>query len=69
VVSVTAHNGHLRLAVSDDGRGFDPRARNPQALGLAGMQERATALGGHFSVASAPGAGTTVAVEWSSSGD
>ncbi len=65
VVSVTARNGHLRLAVTDDGRGFDPVARSPQALGLAGMQERATALGGRLTIASGPGAGTTVALEWS----
>lgn len=64
VVSVTVLDGHLRLAVSDDGRGFDSLARSPQALGLAGMHERATALGGRFSIASAPGAGTTIAVEW-----
>lgn len=64
VVSVIARDDHLRLAVRDDGRGFDPLARSPQALGLAGMQERATALGGRFSIASAPGAGTTIALEW-----
>jgi len=66
VVSVAARDDYLRLAVSDDGRGFDPHARSPQALGLAGMQERATAVGGQLTIASAPGAGTTVALEWSS---
>lgn len=68
VVSLTARDGHLRLAVSDDGRGFDPRARTAHALGLAGMQERATALGGRFTIASAPGAGTTIAIEWPNPG-
>ena len=52
----------LVLAVSDDGRGFDPAARPAAALGLASMEERALALGGRLDVRSAPGAGTTIAL-------
>jgi signal transduction histidine kinase len=68
VLTVAAQNGHLRLEVRDDGRGFDPAGRSVPALGLAGMQERATALGGRFTIDSAPGGGTTIALEWSTSG-
>jgi PAS domain S-box-containing protein len=66
VLTVAAENGHLRLEVRDDGRGFDAAGRSFPALGLAGMQERATALGGRFTIDSTPGSGTTVALEWSS---
>ena len=64
VLSVSARDDHLRLEVRDDGRGFDPRGRSAEALGLAGMQERATALGGRFAIESTPGAGTVVSLEW-----
>ncbi len=49
------------LSVEDDGRGFD--AGRVRGLGLVGMAERVTHLGGVFAVRSQPGAGTKVAVE------
>ncbi|NUR53791.1 MAG: sensor histidine kinase [Acidobacteria bacterium] len=50
----------VHCTVEDDGRGFDVRAATSAAsgLGLLGMRERITAVGGTFTVASAPGAGT-----------
>lgn len=61
------------LDVLDDGRGFDPSAAANAGVagaanavggyGLAGMRERAEALGGTLTVESAPGEGTTLAVE------
>jgi signal transduction histidine kinase len=56
-----------RLAVSDDGRGFVRPARLEELVqqkhfGLAGMQERAEALGGRLEVQSAPGWGTEIRV-------
>ncbi len=68
VLTVAADNGHLRLEVRDDGCGFDPRSRSSPALGLAGMEERAIALGGRFTIDSGPGRGTVVTLEWTSSG-
>jgi DNA-binding NarL/FixJ family response regulator len=54
----------LRLAVSDDGRGFDREvAGGSEGLGLEGMAERARALGGSVTVESEPGAGTRVCLE------
>jgi signal transduction histidine kinase len=49
------------LSVEDDGRGFD--AGHVRGLGLVGMAERVTHLGGSFAVRSHPGGGTRVAVE------
>ena len=54
--------GVVRLEVSDDGIGFDPSTRRPDAYGLAGMAERAGLSGGRLEVASRTGGGTTVAV-------
>ncbi len=49
------------LSVEDDGHGFDPgRVRG---LGLVGMEERVTHLGGVFEVQSRPGSGTRIAAE------
>jgi signal transduction histidine kinase len=56
------------LTVADDGRGFVAkpglRGHNLRArrLGLAGMRERASMLGGSFDIDSEPGRGTVVTV-------
>ncbi|HEY2637868.1 MAG TPA: GAF domain-containing sensor histidine kinase, partial [Solirubrobacteraceae bacterium] len=53
------------LCVHDDGVGFDPTAPGGRShsLGLTSMEERAAALGGRLTIASAPGRGTTITVE------
>ena len=56
-------DGGIVLRVSDDGRGMDPGlVRHPRRghLGLVAMRERAELAGGSLSVASEPGAGTTI---------
>ena len=54
-------DGRLTLRVRDDGVGLVAGAtRRPGALGLAGMRERAAALGGEVTVRPAPGGGTLV---------
>lgn len=55
----------LRLALRDDGVGFEPaaaarRAAAGESLGLVGMEERAAFAGGSVRVASQRGGGTTV---------
>jgi PAS domain S-box-containing protein len=51
----------LQLAVSDNGRGFEPgRARRRASLGLASMRERVRLLDGELDIESTPGRGTTV---------
>lgn len=52
------------LEIVDDGVGFDPSTAGEHGgLGLRGMEERVAGLGGRLTVASTPGAGTTVRVE------
>jgi signal transduction histidine kinase len=64
-VRLHADDGHLRLAVTDDGMGFDPAdpALRARRLGLTSMEERARALGGTLTIDSRPGTGTTVELE------
>ena len=55
----------IRLAVRDDGSGFDSAAPPPAGhLGLVGMQERARWIGLKLAIDSVRGEGTTVSVEW-----
>jgi signal transduction histidine kinase len=57
VVSVEAGRGVLSLSVRDDGVGADPHGS-----GMAGLRERAEALGGTLNLTSPPGRGTSVDV-------
>jgi two-component system NarL family sensor kinase len=52
----------VRLAVEDNGRGFDPTKAPHDQYGLIGMNERAKLLGGALEVKSCPGDGTRVEV-------
>jgi two-component system sensor histidine kinase DegS len=58
----------LRLTIADNGRGFDPSdlaQDGPlgERVGLDGMHERLTLLGGQLTVESRPGRGTRVIAE------
>lgn len=49
----------VTIRITDNGRGFDPAAaRNAGSMGLRGMQERMTGLGGTLATDTAPGKGT-----------
>jgi signal transduction histidine kinase/ketosteroid isomerase-like protein len=58
-VTAAVDGGVLRLEVSDDGRGGADPSRGS---GLVGLADRVAAGGGTMTVASAPGAGTTISV-------
>ncbi|HZZ77957.1 MAG TPA: PAS domain-containing protein, partial [Gemmataceae bacterium] len=62
-VELNEADGHIRLAVSDDGVGFDPAHVTARTFGLQGIRERARLLGGRATINSAPGAGTRVVIE------
>ena len=58
-------DGALELSVRDDGVGFDvaaarARAISGESVGLLGMQERVTLMGGDYDVVQVPGGGTEV---------
>jgi signal transduction histidine kinase len=65
-VTLTALSGGLRLAIVDDGAGFDP-ARTFAGYGLEGLRERAAMIGAKLSIISAPGLGAQILVTWFSS--
>jgi signal transduction histidine kinase len=62
-VSVGRHESELQVTVGDDGTGFDLDAPRAQSLGLSGMAERATLVGGRLGIRTAPGEGTWVTLE------
>jgi signal transduction histidine kinase len=69
-VALAFDAGQVRLSVVDDGAGFvvddgagfvvDDGYGSSEHLGLVGMAERASALGGRLDVDSVPGRGTDV---------
>lgn len=61
-VSVNRQDAVVIAAVEDDGVGFDPSNTPNGRLGLLGMRERATAIGGELEIESRPGKGTTIVV-------
>ncbi|MCK6544387.1 histidine kinase [Myxococcota bacterium] len=61
VVRVAGHS--IELSVVDDGRGMSTEeTRDSRGLGLLGMRERASLLGGSFDITGRPGRGTVVTV-------
>jgi len=53
----------VTVVVEDDGVGFDPARTREEGLGLIGMRERVSLLGGRLAIESRPGAGTTFVAE------
>lgn len=66
-LTLTYHRDAVVLDVRDDGRGFDPGQVHGNGIrghGLAGIRQRAAALGGLAHVESTPGEGATVSVRF-----
>ena len=66
--SIDRDDGRLVVSVEDDGVGFDVAstigtAATGNAVGLLGMTERVSLLGGNLAIESSPGRGTRVRVE------
>lgn len=60
-ISLTEENGHVKLAVRDNGRGIDEsKVSNRKTLGILGMRERIRPLGGQLQVTGQQEAGTTL---------
>jgi len=66
-ISLTSQDSRVRLRITDDGQGFEPREASLQPTGsgwgLAIMRERAELIGGSFRLTTQPGAGTSILVE------
>jgi signal transduction histidine kinase len=60
-VDVLEDDGEVRIAIADDGDGFDPKARG-RGIGLQKMQERIELLSGDLAIDSEAGSGTEVRV-------
>jgi signal transduction histidine kinase len=73
IIGIHWEADRLRCVVDDDGAGFNPdKALIPQVrlgLGLAGMDERVSSLGGSTRVESQPGKGARVILEVPVAGD
>ncbi len=61
-VALRASKVVLVLEIHDQGKGFDPAMVPVTSSGLRGMRERVAAVGGLFSLESAPGKGTRIKV-------
>ncbi len=62
-VALKRENENIVLSIQDDGIGFDSKIVGvKRTLGILGMKERTTMLGGQYEVKSTPGKGTLVTV-------
>lgn len=52
--------GTISLLISDNGRGMRKKHRSAESLGLIGMHERMTAIGGTLRIRTSPGRGVTI---------
>lgn len=62
-VAITVDAEGVRASIADDGIGFEVGDGLLRSLGLAGMKERASLVGGSLVITSAPAMGTTVLLE------
>jgi signal transduction histidine kinase len=60
-VVVDSNGDDLRISIADDGIGFDP-SRAREGLGLRGIEERVSELGGTLTIAATQGSGTRLAI-------
>jgi signal transduction histidine kinase len=68
VLSIDFGDSAILIEIEDDGKGFDVQAfarstDKGRGLGLLGMRERITLLGGSISIDSEPGGGTRLKIE------
>jgi signal transduction histidine kinase len=60
VISLEHQSGHLKLVVTDDGKGMDPSSTANRGIGLNLMRHRASLMGGTLEIESHAGQGTRV---------
>ena len=64
-VALSASDSNVKMAIRDDGIGFDlaKEYKNPAGLGLRTLRQRVRWLGGEFKLESGPGKGTSLEVQ------
>jgi two-component system sensor histidine kinase UhpB len=62
-VALSAVDGHVELAVSDDGVGIAGHPAEGSAGGIRGMRERALLVGARLEVARLPEGGTRIRLD------
>jgi signal transduction histidine kinase len=60
-IQVLQDTHQLKLSIKDNGKGFDVKIS--KGLGLLGIEERLSHLGGRCEIHSAPGNGTVIAID------
>jgi len=63
-LTYTVQPGSVRLAVKDDGAGFDPAAVQGAHFGVSIMRERAAAIDATLTIETGAGQGTEIRAEW-----
>jgi PAS domain S-box-containing protein len=63
-IYLTLEPSRVHLEIRDNGAGFEITSIKPTSLGMRIMRERADSIQAQFQVASIPGGGTTVKVDW-----
>jgi PAS domain S-box-containing protein len=61
-VQLARSNGQIILKVIDDGKGYDMEKATKNTLGVLGMKERTSVMGGEYHISGTPGKGTTIEV-------
>jgi signal transduction histidine kinase len=60
--SLHVEDHQVVLSIEDNGKGFEVKEGARKTLGLLGMRERATMIGGALAISSAPGKGTEILI-------
>jgi signal transduction histidine kinase len=63
-INLTSDGQHLRIAICDNGCGFDIQQRSPENFGIGIMNERAAAIGAKLEIRSQLGDGTCLELLW-----
>lgn len=63
-IKCSKSNGNVKLEISDDGVGFKPKkVSSIKRIGIIGMKEQVSYIGGEFKISSTIGKGTKILVE------
>ncbi|MGC4034349.1 MAG: PAS domain S-box protein [Chitinophagaceae bacterium] len=62
-VKLQENENGIILVIKDDGKGYDGGSSDKKTLGIIGMKERASMVGGKYTITGKPGLGTIVSIE------